>query len=171
MFIEYEKIQNEEIEDPLNGDEPSLHSPNEDEANNLLDLELISKELMEIERQFNKSIDIENFKDDTNFSTEDLYSNNEDKFANLIFNSITSELNNKHFDLLYRLVNANVNDKIIEFDFEALTKKVRDEFTINGGTECIEAAVNKIPDIYCLILRDREEKTIKINIWIAIYYY
>ena len=122
---EYEKIKNEE---PLNDSINKLYE-------NILD---------------NNNNEI------LNLNIENEYFNEEDSVENQIKNELEKELGIEIVNDLAKYIKKNINDEMIDYDYDNLTDNLREIYKKkNLSKNIIDKAINKIPDIYFLILKKR----------------
>jgi hypothetical protein len=70
---------------------------------------------------------------------------------------LESELGKDLFQKIYRILSENLNTNILSYDFENLNKKIKQECS-NYDEIALDLSITRIPDIYCLIIKDRERK-------------
>lgn len=57
---------------------------------------------------------------------------------------------------MYEVINKSLNDDILNFDIKSMTQKIKNTCKkSNTDDHIFELSLNKIPDIYFLILKDR----------------
>jgi len=64
---------------------------------------------------------------------------------------------------LYDVVNKNIKDDILNYDFNELANKIKASCKKSNYSDenLLDLSLNKIPDIYCLILRERQKVKIE----------
>ncbi len=83
--------------------------------------------------------------------------NDSGKIVLSIRKDIENELGLNLFNRVYDIIDKSLNDKCQNFDMNHLSNLIKSNIKGNSGYENLfESAVNKIPDIYFLIIKDRE---------------
>lgn len=163
MLIELEKIQNDEVEEEICYDLEANYENydilnefkemNDDiwEENNF-DYVSQSKELNEkLEKYFSNQLSTEGDVLINNYSERGVEYN--------LRTELENELGKEPLNLVYKILSENVNSDILFFDIENLNKIVINECAAAKIEESsIDSCLIKMPDIYCLIIKDREIK-------------
>ena len=100
----------------------------------------------------NNSQDIfANLKDDLNY--ENNLEINENKVIEDVWDDITNEFGKEISQNISKIIQKYVNDEMLSYDYSKITENiVKDLKYKNIEENIIEKAINKIPDIYFLVL-------------------
>lgn len=86
------------------------------------------------------------------------YLNNSEMLEIALRKEIENELGYSLLNRIYELLNKIINDDLYNYDFNEISNKIKSSCKrISEEDALIELSVNRIPDIYCLILRDRQK--------------
>ena len=84
--------------------------------------------------------------------------NNSISIENSIRKDLENDLGMNLLNKVYEVINKSVNDDILNFDFNLLANNLKSSFkSMNQDENIIELSINKIPDIYFLILKERQK--------------
>jgi hypothetical protein len=112
----------------------------------------ISKE----NRNFNEYNISTTWDTDSEYKLESL--NTSGKIEISIRKELENELGAILLNKIYEVVNKNIKEDILNYDFNELSNKIKASCRKSNSDEnLIELSLNRIPDIYCLILRDRQK--------------
>jgi hypothetical protein len=76
--------------------------------------------------------------------------------SNLV-NELETELGKELFNKVYKVLSDNLNNNIIFFEIEDIKNKIKKECTCFEEIS-VDLSLTRIPDIYCLIIKERERK-------------
>jgi hypothetical protein len=171
MLIELEKLQSDELADEdnvhdteanyanyVNSDNPDILS----EFKDLNEDEMAAEELY-FNNKYDNYIEKENMEKLLSYpiSTDvDSSIQNSDQFIeNSIKNDLEIELGKDLFTKVYNILSENLHSNIIFFDLDGIISKIKIECAAYDEIS-IDLSILRVPDIYCLILKDRERKNI-----------
>jgi hypothetical protein len=193
MLMELEKLQNEELEDDhYNYIDNNNNLENNDDENDILKEfeDLNEKDLIgtgvdenEIMNSHNNYFDynsnfLNNFLDNlnndydpivvnsginanNNFNNLNLFSN-ENTIEQNMRTEIENEIGKDLFQKIYKILADNLNTNILTYDIENINKKIKED----SGT-CdeiiLDMSLMRLPEIYCLIIKDRDRNNIRFN--------
>lgn len=76
----------------------------------------------------------------------------------MIRKDLENELGVSLLNRIYEVINKTIKDDILNYDFNELANKIKLSCRRNNSDEnLVELSLIRIPDIYCLILREREK--------------
>jgi hypothetical protein len=161
MLVELEKIQNEELEEvPLDNEDEEFNEDILNEFKSLdedllaaqeRDLEYIENEIIELDLHNNIGIPL---RKESETIMSDNVELNYDNFEQHLRQEVENELGKDIYIKVYRILANSLNTEILNFDRNKLDKKIKDE---QGFINIdIDIVLSKLPDIYCIILKDRE---------------
>jgi hypothetical protein len=175
MLIELEKLQDEELEEEnLNDIEANFnnyaHYVNSDNqaADILNEFKDLNEEQIEAEdNYFNNKYDhfIEKENMDKILSyplstdVDSSIQNSDQNVENSLRNELELELGKDLFNKVYKILSDNLNSNIIFFDLEGINHKIKSECSSHDEIS-IDLSILRVPDIYCLVLKDRERKNL-----------
>ena len=84
--------------------------------------------------------------------------NDSDKIVTSIRKDIENELGLSLFNRVYEIIDKSLNDECNNFDMNQLCNKIKSNIKGNSNYENLtDITINKIPDIYFLIIKEREK--------------
>lgn len=157
MLMELERLQNGELEEENIVDINDIN-PNDDDLIN--EFREIGDELMENNYFYSEELAIKNkanaeqesLNGDANTTNTALTNTS---IENMIRNDVENEIGKEVFNKVYKILYETINDQIICFEYDNLNKKIKEECSEFDET-AVDLALQKIPDIYCLVLKDRK---------------
>ncbi len=146
MLMELEKLQDEELLDLVDYQTPNnldiLKEYEEMSESDFIDDE---KEYCDLKHDNEKFINVK-----VESSTID-----EANIENTIKTDLVNELGKELFDKVYKTLSENLGPNLMNFDLDNLNKKIKYECS-SFDENIVETSLVKIPDIYCLVLKDLE---------------
>jgi len=172
MLLELDKIENEESVDQS---EKEKNEINVDALNEsiLKEMGMNYKEGFVMEDPREENIDDQlnckyNFEDLENDKKDDKpekekhengvnnFQSNSDDFTEILRSELENELEKQHFEKLYKIVDENTKSNMVCFEYDTLNKHIYEEFSGKFDSYRIDNFVNRVPELFAIILRDRE---------------
>jgi hypothetical protein len=155
MLMELEKIKDGEIlEDNY---ELEIYDNQIDlrEFEDISENDLILADFMENKNNLDMNYEMNENNNNMNNNVCELYF--DCSLTNNIQNELESELGKELFQKVYRILSDNLNTHILSYDYDNLNKKIKQECS-NYDEIAIDLSITRIPEIYCLLIKDREGK-------------
>ena len=70
-----------------------------------------------------------------------------------IKNELITDMGKDNFNLVYQILNEKLKNDVYNYDYEILCHKIKNYILDDNA---YDLAQSKIPDIYCLVLKDQE---------------
>lgn len=157
MLMELEKIKDGEIlEDNY---ELEIYDNQIDclkEFEDISESDLILTDFIENKNNNKINYDINYNNDSMNHNMCEFYFDR--NLTNNIQNELESELGKELFQKVYRILSDNLNTNILSYDYDNLNKKIKHECSNFYDEIAIDLSISRIPEIYCLLIKDREGK-------------
>jgi len=89
----------------------------------------------------------------------EIFTNNfvsNDDFSKGMKQELEIELEKHNYEKLYKIIDENTKTNMVSFDLDLLNRSIFEEFSGRNDNNRIENFINKVPDLFAIILKDRE---------------
>lgn len=170
MLIELEKLQDEELEeDNLNNlndidinlnNFPHILTSDNQQTDILNEFKDLNEDLLEADdnyfnNRYDQYIEKENIDKILSYNLEsDCYNQTYD-VENSLRNELELEVGKDLYNKVYKILSENLNSNIFYFDLDCINHKIKSECN-NYDEMSVDLSIIRIPDIYALVIKDRE---------------
>jgi len=123
-----------------------------------LTVNITLEDLCENEKKEDKNYD-KNSKNDA--MSPHHFNSNHDDYTEIMRSELESELEKQNYSRLYKIVDENTKANMVCFELDSLNRLIYEEFSGRYDNAKIDSFINRVPDLFAVILRDRVDDLIE----------